>query len=95
MLTTSTRFDYNLILLMAGVTDTSDAASAARETVRRFEGLLLDYVRGLLSEMDTDCSSSPVAAAAATESSRTAGMTVVGLSKVSSLPADEILDGEG
>ena len=52
MLTTSTRFDYDLILLMAGVTDTSDAASAARETVRRFEGLLLDYVRGLLSEMD-------------------------------------------
>jgi hypothetical protein len=52
MLTISTRFDYNLILLIAGVMDPSDVVSAAREMVRRFEGLLLDYVGGLLSKMD-------------------------------------------
>jgi hypothetical protein len=37
---------------MAGAMDPSDAASAARKTVRQFEGLLLDYVGGILSEMD-------------------------------------------
>ncbi len=48
---------------MAGAMDPSDAASAAQETVHQFEGLLLDYVGGLLSEMDNgsfllSCSSS-------------------------------------
>ncbi len=37
---------------MAGVADPSDMASAAQETVRQFEGLLMDYVGGLLSNMD-------------------------------------------
>jgi hypothetical protein len=37
---------------MAGAKDPSDGALVAREMVRQFEGLLLDYVRGLLSEMD-------------------------------------------
>jgi hypothetical protein len=40
------------MILMVGVTDPSGAASAARETVLQFEGLLLDYVGRLLSEMD-------------------------------------------
>ncbi len=60
------------------------------------EATLLDYAGGLLSEMTTDRSSSPAAAGAATaERSGTAGRTVVGLSKVSLLPADKILYGEG
>jgi hypothetical protein len=52
MLTTSTRFNYDLILLMVGATDLLDAALAAWETVCQFERLLLDYVGGLLSKMD-------------------------------------------
>jgi hypothetical protein len=45
-------FDCDLILLMAGSTDLLDVKLAGQETVRQFEGLLLDYVGGLLSEMD-------------------------------------------
>jgi hypothetical protein len=52
MLMTSTRFDYDLIILMAGVTDPLGSALAARETDCQFEGLLLDYVGGLLSKVD-------------------------------------------
>jgi hypothetical protein len=80
---------------MAGVRDPSGAASAARETVRKFEGLLLDYVGGLMSEMDDGSFLLSCGGGSGNGEVGDGGEDGGGVEKGLVVAGDEILDGKG
>jgi hypothetical protein len=94
-LTTFMRFDYNLILLMVGQRNRWTWHWRRRRWCINSRACSWITLGGSCLRWMTDRSSSSAVAVAVTERSRMAGRTAVGLSKVSLLPADEILDGEG